>query len=78
MSADEEAVYNFIAELFKTRQASDATFAAVKNIAGERGVVDLIVSAGYYQVVSMLMNTDRLPVNSNQQPELKYLARPLP
>jgi 4-carboxymuconolactone decarboxylase len=77
-SADEEAVYNFITELFKTRQSSDATFAAVKNVAGERGVVDLIVSAGYYQVVSMLMNTDRLPVNTNQQPELKYLANPLP
>ncbi|MCU1336719.1 MAG: 4-carboxymuconolactone decarboxylase [Bryobacterales bacterium] len=78
MSADEEAVYNFITELFKTKQSSDASFAAVKNIAGERGVVDLIVSAGYYQLVSMLMNTDRLPVNTNQQPELKYLAKPLP
>ena len=78
MSADEEAVYNFITELYKTRQASDATFAAVRNIAGERGVVDLMVSAGYYQLVSMLMNTDRLPVAANQQPELKYLARPLP
>ncbi len=78
MSADEEAVYNFITELFKTRQSSDATFAAVKNVAGERGVVDLIVSAGYYQVVSMLMNTDRLPVNAGQLPELKYLANPLP
>ena len=78
MSADEEAVYNFITELFKTRQVSDATFAAVKRVAGERGVVDLIVSAGYYQLVSMLMNTDRLPVGANQQPELKYLAKPLP
>ena len=78
MSADEEAVYNFISGLFKTRQASDAAFAAVKSVAGERGVVDLIVSAGYYQAVSMLMNTDRLPVNANQQPELKYLASPLP
>jgi 4-carboxymuconolactone decarboxylase len=78
MSADEEAVYNFITELFKTRQVSDATFAAVKNVAGERGVVDLIVSAGYYQLVSMLMNADRLPVAANQQPELKYLAKPLP
>jgi 4-carboxymuconolactone decarboxylase len=78
MSPDEEAVYNFITELFKTKQTSDATFAAVKNVAGERGVVDLIVSAGYYQVVSMLMNTDRLPVAANQQPELKYLAKPLP
>ena len=78
MSGDEEAVYNFITEWFKTRQASDATFAAVKNVVGERGVVDLIVSAGYYQIVSMLMNTDRLPVGTGQQPELKYLAKPLP
>lgn len=78
MSPDEEAVYNFITELFKTRHASDATFAAVKNVASERGVVDLIVSAGYYQLVSMLMNADRLPVGANQQAELKYLAKPLP
>ena len=78
MSADEEAVYNFITELFKTKQSSDATFAAVKNVVGERGVVDLIVSAGYYQAVSMFMNTDRLPVNTGQQPELKYLVKPLP
>jgi len=78
MSPDEEAVYNFITELFKTRQSSDDTFAAVKKVVGERGVVDLIVSAGYYQIVSMLMNADRLPVNANQQPELKYLAQPLP
>ena len=78
MSPDEEAVYNFITEWFKARQASDATFAAVKNVVGERGVVDLIVSAGYYQIVSMLMNTDRLPVAAGQKPELKYLAKPLP
>ena len=78
MSADEEAVYNFITELYKTKQVSDATFAAVKNVAGERGVVDLIVSAGYYQLVSMLMNADRLPVNANQTAELKYIAKPLP
>jgi 4-carboxymuconolactone decarboxylase len=78
MSADEEAVYNFITELFKTRQVSDATFAAVKNVVGERGVVDLIVTAGYYQAVSMFMNTDRMPVTTGQQPELKYIANPLP
>ncbi len=78
MSADEEVVYNFITELFKTKQVSDGTFAAVEKVAGERGVVDLIVSAGYYQAVSMLMNTDRLPVNAAQQPELKYLVKPLP
>jgi 4-carboxymuconolactone decarboxylase len=79
MSSDEEAVYNFITELFKTKQVSDATFAAAKNLAGERGIVDLLASAGFYQVVSMFMNVDRLPMaNANQKPELKYLAKPLP
>jgi 4-carboxymuconolactone decarboxylase len=78
MSADEEVVYNFITELFKTKQSSDGTFAAVKNLVGERGVVDLIVSAGYYQIVSMMMNADRMPVNADQQAELKYMAKPLP
>ncbi len=77
MSADEETVYNFITELFKTRQVSDATFAAAKSLVGERGVVDLIVTAGYYQMVSMFMNVDRLPLNPGQQAELKYLAKPL-
>jgi 4-carboxymuconolactone decarboxylase len=79
MSADEEAVYNFITELFKTKQVSDDTFAAVKKSVGERGVVDLLASAGFYQIVSMFMNVDRLPMaNANQKPELKYLAAPLP
>jgi 4-carboxymuconolactone decarboxylase len=78
MSADEEAVYNLLTELFKTKQVSDANFAAAKNLFGERGVVDLLVSSAYYQVVSMFMNVDRLPLAANQQPELKYLAKPLP
>jgi hypothetical protein len=48
-------------------------------LVGERGVVDLVASAGFYQIVSMFMNVDRLPLaNANQKPELKYLAMPLP
>jgi 4-carboxymuconolactone decarboxylase len=78
MAADEETVFTFITELFKTRQVRDATFADIKSLVGERGVVDLLVSAGYYQMVSMFMNVDRLPVNEGQQAELKYLAMPLP
>jgi 4-carboxymuconolactone decarboxylase len=77
MAADEEAVYNFITELFKTRGVSDQTFATVKNVVGERGVVDLLITAGYYQIVSMYMAIDRMPVNEGQKPELKYIARPV-
>jgi 4-carboxymuconolactone decarboxylase len=78
MSEDEETVYTFITELFKTRQVDDTTFAAAKSRFGERGVVDLLISAGYYQMVSMFMNVDRLPLNAGQQSELKYLTVPLP
>ena len=78
MAPDEETVYTFITELFKTRQVSDATFEAVKKLVGERGIVDLMVSAAYYQMVSMFMNIDRLPLNPGQQAELKYLSKPLP
>src|SRR5262249_36256274 len=78
MSADEETVYNFVTELYRTKGVSDATFGALKNLVGERGVVDIIVTVGYYQVVSMGMNVDRLPVGQGQQPELKYMAKPLP
>ncbi len=73
MQKDEEAVYNFSSELLTTKQVSDATFGAVKNALGERGVVDLIAVMGWYGTVSMLLNTDRYPVAEGTQPELKPL-----
>jgi 4-carboxymuconolactone decarboxylase len=77
LSPDEESVYNFITELYKNKGVSDATFAAAKNQVGERGVVDLMLSSGFYQFVSMTMAIDRLPLG-NLQPQLAYLAKPLP
>jgi 4-carboxymuconolactone decarboxylase len=73
MQPDEEAIYNFTTELLNTKQVSDATFAAVKDKLGERGVVDLVGVVGYYQLVSMLLNVDRYPVAPGLTPELKPL-----
>ena len=73
MDADEETVYNFCSELLTTKQVSDKTFEATKAKFGERGVVDLIGVSGYYQVVSMLLNTDKYPLPDGVQPELKPL-----
>jgi 4-carboxymuconolactone decarboxylase len=79
LQPDEEAVYNFCTELYKTKQVSDATFRAVKDKLGERGMVDIIGAAGYYQIVSMFMNVDRYPLaDASQKPELHPLAKPLP
>jgi 4-carboxymuconolactone decarboxylase len=71
MQPDEEVVYNFANELLETKQVSDATFKAVADRYGEKGVVDIVGVMGYYQMVSMLLNVDRYPLPAGTQPELK-------
>ena len=75
MNADITTAYNFITELLKTKQVSDAAFAAARTRFGEKGVVDMIGLSGWYSMVSMALNVDRYPT---AQPELKPLAEPLP
>jgi 4-carboxymuconolactone decarboxylase len=73
MASDEQAIYEFCRELLQTRQVSDATFAAVKEKFGERGVVDLIGVVGYYNIVSMALNVDRYPLPDGAKPELQAM-----
>ncbi len=73
MQPDETAVYSFCSELLNTKQVSDATFKTAKDTVGEKGVVDLIGVMGWYQMVSMLLNTDRYPLPDGVQPELTPL-----
>ena len=73
MQPDEEAIYNFSTELLNTKHVSDASFAAVKDKFGEKGVVDLIGVISYYQLVSALLNVDRYPVAPGAKAELKPL-----
>jgi 4-carboxymuconolactone decarboxylase len=73
MQKDEQALYDFVSELLNTKQVSDATFAAAKNVFGERGIVDIIAVTGWYNIVSMMLNVDRYPVAEGTQPELQSL-----
>jgi 4-carboxymuconolactone decarboxylase len=57
MAADEAAVYDFMAELRRTRRVSDASYAAVQKQFGDQGVIDLVGLSGYYDLVSMTLNT---------------------
>jgi 4-carboxymuconolactone decarboxylase len=75
MDPDVEAAYNFITELLKTHQVSDANFAAAKARFGEKGIVDMIGLSGWYSMVSMALNVDRYPT---AQPELKPVATAVP
>jgi 4-carboxymuconolactone decarboxylase len=73
MSKDEATVYDFSAELLGTGQVSDANYARVKDRFGERGVMDLVGAIGYYSLVSMVLNVDRVPLPAGVEPLLKPL-----
>jgi 4-carboxymuconolactone decarboxylase len=73
MQDDEAAVYDFCTELLGTGQVSDDTFKRIADRFGERGVVDLIGAVGYYSLVSMVLNVDRVPLPAGEKPLLKPL-----
>jgi len=68
MSPDEAAIYTFCTELLDTREVSDAAFAGVKDRFGDKGVVDLICTMGYYGLVSMTLNVNRYPLPADATP----------
>ena len=68
MSPDEAAVYEFAGELVRTGEVSDQNFAAIKERWGERGVVELILTVGYYTTVSMILNVHRHPIAPDAKP----------
>lgn len=57
MAADEAAVYDFVGELRAKRRVGDAAYAAVQQRFGDQGVIDLVALSGYYDLVSMTLNT---------------------
>ena len=62
MPADDTIVYDYCKEILDTGEASDASFKAVVDKFGERGAIDLIGAMGYYSLVSMVLNVDRVPI----------------
>ena len=57
MAVDEAAVYDLMAELRHTHRVSDPTYAKAQKILGDQGIVDLVALGGYYDLVSMTLNT---------------------
>lgn len=56
MSEDEALIYDFLLELDATKGACDATYEALRARFGEAGVVELTALAGYFTLVSMVLN----------------------
>ena len=71
MKDDETALYDLATELYRTKNVTDATYAAALKHFGERGIMDVIGIIGYYGLVSMTLNVDRYPLPNGEKPELK-------
>ena len=74
LEADEAAVVDFCRELHETKHVSDAAWNAALGRFGERGVIDLIGTCGYYGAVSMVLNAARVPMPEGVAPPLRPLS----
>ena len=74
LRADETAVYEFCRELHETHEVGDAAWNAALERFGERGVIDLIGTCGYYATVSMVLNATRHPLPEGVAPPLRPLS----
>lgn len=61
MPADDALVHDFVLELLRTNFVSDALYEAARSRFGERGVVDLVATVGYFVAISLVMNVAGTP-----------------
>jgi len=73
MSTDVTIVYEFVTELLSTGGVSDAHYQPALDRFGERGVMDLVGAAGYYSLVSMVLNVAQVQLPPGEAPLLKPL-----
>jgi 4-carboxymuconolactone decarboxylase len=57
MKEDEAILYNYAMEMYRDKAVSDATYAAAVQQFGEKGLIDLVATMGYYDTVAMTLIT---------------------
>ena len=72
MAADEEALYDMLAEVLNNHGVCDATYERARGVFGEQGVIELIAVAGYYAMLAMILNVGRKALPAGQEPMLPW------
>jgi len=68
---DQQAIYDFVQELYATRRVSDETYKRLHSFLGDKAMVEFVGILGYYALISMTLNVfHMLP------PEAEALAFP--
>jgi 4-carboxymuconolactone decarboxylase len=74
MQADEALVYKASLQAHAGGRLDEETFAAARERFGLDGVLELLVLAGYYSTMAMVLNTAGMPLPDDAAPPLKPLA----
>ena len=76
MKEDEEVLYNYATELYRDRAVSDTSYAAAIKQFGEKGLIDLVATMGYYDTVAMTLITAKaVAPKEDDVPQLAALPR---
>jgi 4-carboxymuconolactone decarboxylase len=57
LKEDEAILYNYATEMYRDKAVSDPTYAAAVKQFGEKGLIDLVATMGYYDTVAMTLIT---------------------
>eukprot|EP00435_Cladocopium_sp_Y103_P060631 s313_g22.t1 len=72
MTEQQRAVYKYARELHETKRVSDQTHsAALTAVGGERALVDLVFTMGFYHQISMTLNAFNVPLPEGVTPPFK-------
>src|SRR5215471_13639502 len=76
MKEDETILYNYATEMYREKAVSDATFAVAVKQFGEKGLIDLVATMGYYDTVAMtLISAKAVAPKEDDVPQLAALPR---
>jgi 4-carboxymuconolactone decarboxylase len=65
---DERTVHDIVTQLLTNRRVDAATYAAGVELLGERGLVELVTTVGYYCLISMTLNLFEVGLPEGEQP----------
>ena len=76
MKEDETILYNYATEMYRDKAVSDATFAAAVKTFGEKGLIELVATMGYYDIVAMTLITAKVVAPKEADvPQLAELSK---
>jgi 4-carboxymuconolactone decarboxylase len=65
---EEKVVYAYVRELHKQHRVSDATYEVAVRVLGREATVELTALAGYYTLISMVLNAFEVEVPTGEAP----------